>query len=494
MGLRGGLLSVAVAAAVVASSIAGPASSTPAGGGASTEPHLTSFACSADAAHVIGVSLYGDTYRGYVNWVPEHFVSPPGSPWTVEYGDGVVRLTVLGMYLPLPGQPSVRGTMELTARVDTLHPTVTRTGVGPGSGDSNDQHVYLQVARALELVRPAHVAFDNGRSYDVSGCTGSVVSRTMERQSDPRARVATGAHTGGWCDPTVNGTRVDELSIDTTSEPWSVMLATYDDRGTPDDVDDDTWATYWSDSGVTLDQLAAGLTLDLTGESWPPPEDGEPATATLSLHWEASVTSRFSLVSGTWTQNATVTSGPLTGVARYGDGASVELTCLAYRDSYRYLQAGGGAPGGGAPPRNDSPAGAVPLAGTTTVQTSGTALEAEQPNPCTVAWDERPDYRATHTVWYTLTGDGPTTVDTAGSRFDTAIAVYTRDGSGSFVPLDGACNDDSRVAIAPGLFGVSLQARSTFDAEPGTVYYVQVGGVSSDDNYGALQLRAGQGA
>jgi hypothetical protein len=89
-------------------------------------------------------------------------------------------------------------------------------------------------------------------------------------------------------------------------------------------------------------------------------------------------------------------------------------------------------------------------------------------------------------VWFTLTGSGPTQVDTAGTRFDTAVAVYVRADDGALLPV--ACNDDWYRPVAPGLFSLTLQARAAFVAEPGTTYYVQVGGVSSDANYGALRV------
>jgi hypothetical protein len=462
----------------------------PATGGAATgpeAPYLDRFSCSADPAHIIGVSWDGNAYRGTVNWVPEHFVAPVGAPWEVAYDDGVVRLIAQGQYLPLPGQPFLRGTMTLTAQVDELATTVTRSGGGRGSGDANDQQVQLEISRALEVVGTAHVEFDNGHTTEVSGCTGSVVSRTIDRQSDPRARVASGSTSGAWCTPVEHGTRVDDLWIDTATEDWWFTLSAYDDGGTPADIDDDRGAFYFNQNPLTLAQIAEGAVLDMTGETL----TGEPVSAAITLHWTAATTAQTALWSGTWTTRSTVTSGPMPAGVAYDDGSAVELDCFAYRNDYRMVNVGGGSPPTAHPPTNDSPAGAVPLAGVTSVQTSGTALDAEEPNPCTEPWDQQPDYRATHTIWFTITGNGPTTVDTAGTRFDTALAVYSSDDAGTLTPVDGACNDDWWRPLTPGLVALSLQARATFVAEPGTTYLVQVGGVSSDANYGSLRISVG---
>ncbi|KRA38427.1 MULTISPECIES: hypothetical protein [unclassified Nocardioides] len=454
------------------------------------EPFLDSFHCSADPAHNIGVFLDGDTYRGNVNWVPEHFVAPTGAPWEVKYADGQVRLIAQGQYLPLPGQPFRRGTMTLTAQVSELHPTVTHTGTGTGSGASNDQEVHLTVARALEVMGTAHLEFDNGSTAEVSGCTGSVVSRTMDRQSEPKAQVRSASTSGAWCNPVEQGTRVDEVWIDTATEDWVVTLSTYDDAGTPDNFDDDSGAFYSSVTTVTLAQIEDGTSLELAGTNL----QGDPVDATMTLAWSGATVSPSALLSGTWTQRSTITSGPLTGDVTDADGRVTALDCFAYSADHRRVDTGGGSPPTGPAPINDTPGGAVVLTGTATLQTSGSALEAEQANPCTEPWEDQPDYRATHTVWFAVTGDGPTTIDTAGTRFDTAIAVYVADEAGALVPVEDGCNDDWWRPLAPGLVTLTLQARSTFDAASGTTYYVQVGGVSSDENYGALRVAVRSGS
>jgi hypothetical protein len=479
-----------VAAMLAATGLASPSVASGSAAGASTqvEPYLSAFGCHADFTHSISVSLAGGVYRGSVNWEPEQFVSPPGPLWAVSYADGEVRLRVEGRYAPaVLGDPPVQGFVELAAQVAELHPTPVLTGGGAGSGDDNDQQVHLEVRRALELVGTARVTFDNGHVYEVSGCTGSIVTGIMEQSSTPKAQISTGLGTGAWCFPTQNGSRVDELSIDTSlGEPWSLNLVTFDDGGTPDDETDDVLASYQGLSGVTLAQLAGGEPVEFSGSTWP---GGEEVQATLTMRWSDLTTSQFSIYSGTSTGRHTVTSGPLLGSVTYGDGTSDSIDCFAYSDSFRVTQAGGGSPATGVAPYNDTPARAISLTGATIVQTSGTALEAEAPNPCTVPTELLQDYRATHTVWFNVTGAGSISIDTAGTRFDTAIAVYTRDSNGRLV--DVACNDDHVSEVTPGLFFPTLQAWTRFDAQAGTTYLVQVGGVSADDNYGALRVALG---
>jgi hypothetical protein len=75
------------------------------------------------------------------------------------------------------------------------------------------------------------------------------------------------------------------------------------------------------------------------------------------------------------------------------------------------------------------------------------------------------------------------TVDTAGSDYDTVIAVYTAAGGG-FVPVPDACVDD--VPVQP--VGRTLQAAVTWQTVAGTTYYVQIGGYPQSLPYGNLRV------
>ena len=145
---------------------------------------------------------------------------------------------------------------------------------------------------------------------------------------------------------------------------------------------------------------------------------------------------------------------------------------------------------GGKVPSNDLPGGAklLTVGSRTSVATKGASPVREAPYEC-LTFDEGEgdifEVPVGHTVWYRIVGTGgPVTVDTAGSDYDTVIAVYTSDGAGGFTPVPGACVDD--VALQP--IGRSLQASVTWDTVAGTVYYVQIGGFPETFPYGNLRV------
>lgn len=114
---------------------------------------------------------------------------------------------------------------------------------------------------------------------------------------------------------------------------------------------------------------------------------------------------------------------------------------------------------------NDTPDGAVALSLGKVVndQTRNTAIDPElQVDAC-----PQEDDRFGHTLWYSFTGPGgPVTIDTAGSDFDTVIAVY--DDELTLL----ACNDD--IEFEP--IGGTLQAALTIDTVEGETYLIQAGG------------------
>jgi hypothetical protein len=122
-----------------------------------------------------------------------------------------------------------------------------------------------------------------------------------------------------------------------------------------------------------------------------------------------------------------------------------------------------------APPVNDAPDGAIELAPGDSARANTTGAETfpEVPN-ATCPQGVFDGMGAT--VWYTVEGTGgEVTIDSAGTDFDTVMAVYTFDGE-SLTEI--ACLDD--VAFEP--IGATLQAAITIDTTPGVTYYVQVGG------------------
>lgn len=117
-----------------------------------------------------------------------------------------------------------------------------------------------------------------------------------------------------------------------------------------------------------------------------------------------------------------------------------------------------------AQPVNDDLAGATGISAipfTDSVDTSEATVEPGEP----VDPDETCPPRGA-TIWYELTLDAGQTVrvNTAGSDYDTTLAVYTGSDFGDLNQV--ACNDDT-------FFG--LQASLDFEAEPGVTYLIQVG-------------------
>jgi len=173
--------------------------------------------------------------------------------------------------------------------------------------------------------------------------------------------------------------------------------------------------------------------------------------------------------------------GTFTVMPDTGDPVVFDLTdCVAaavhIKDQLH--AANGPKPKGKAVP-NDTPDTAQPLdvGDQARVMTRTAAPAPEAPSEDCLGFD------LVGTVWYSVTAesDGPLTIDTAGSDFDTALAVYAADGS--LDPIPGACNDD--VGVPP--FGRLIQAQVTFEAVAGTTYLVQVGSFPGDGQlYGKL--------
>lgn len=140
---------------------------------------------------------------------------------------------------------------------------------------------------------------------------------------------------------------------------------------------------------------------------------------------------------------------------------------------------------GGKGPSNDTPDGATPLRIGRWVNdhTGGASYDPEFP----VATCPQADDAFGRTLWYTFTGTGgPVTIDTAGSDFDTVVAVY----DGSLTEI--ACVDD--VEFEP--VGFTLQSAVTVNTDAGATYYVQVGGFhdlffGGDPEFGRLRIRIG---
>jgi hypothetical protein len=222
-------------------------------------------------------------------------------------------------------------------------------------------------------------------------------------------------------------------------------------------------------------------------------ETGEPVAGGASIHLEIVGSGEpfdYILKFATGREVASGVVLDLEGTLTIGDITFDLGPCVGIDIQTKFIntQPSGPKPGGKVP-SNDLPSGAKLLAvgARTSVVTKGASLEREAPYEC-LTFDEGGgvfEVPVANTVWYKIDGTGgPVTVDTAGSDYDTVIAVYTSDGAGGFTPVPDACVDD--VALEP--IGRTLQAAVTWDTVAGTTYYVQIGGYPQSFPYGNLRV------
>lgn len=163
--------------------------------------------------------------------------------------------------------------------------------------------------------------------------------------------------------------------------------------------------------------------------------------------------------------------------------------CVGYYRDVKQVATNPAGPGpGGKRPANDAPAGAISLkpGDRKTVSTRGTSPALETDMTCLTFIDpftgEEIHAEGAHSVWYKVTGKGAdVTFDTAGSDYDTIVAVYA--GSPD-VTAEVGCVDD--VFFQP--IGRTLQASVTWHADAGTTYWVQAGGLVGGVTYGNLKV------
>lgn len=164
-----------------------------------------------------------------------------------------------------------------------------------------------------------------------------------------------------------------------------------------------------------------------------------------------------------------------------GQSFTIDATsCFANAfDSHQVNTAPSGPKPGGRAPANDAPQGALPLTigSGVNAQTGGATLEPEiQTQNC----PEGEFDKFGRTVWYTFEGTGTAvTLDTAGSNFDTVLAVYVMDGD-SLVEI--GCIDDVFDS------GISFQAKLSGVAEDGVTYWIQIGGFDARDRGGDVEF------
>ncbi len=169
-----------------------------------------------------------------------------------------------------------------------------------------------------------------------------------------------------------------------------------------------------------------------------------------------------------------------------GDSFPIDFDhCFAATFDVHLADNGASGPKPGPAPSNDAPEGAIPLAVGTRLQVNTTGTVNEPEVPITTCPDgDRDDLG--HTVWYTVEGTGgDVTVDTAGTRFDTVMAVYLMEADEL---VEVACNDD--VDFEP--IGGTFQAAISGPTEEGVTYWIQVGGFKNPEIFGGGEAQSGR--
>jgi subtilisin-like proprotein convertase family protein len=219
-----------------------------------------------------------------------------------------------------------------------------------------------------------------------------------------------------------------------------------------------------SDPTSPLNAVSGNITLNWTEVATAPiisnftPNSGPPGTlvmitgthfaGTTAVSFNNVDAANFSIVSDTQI-SAIVPEGADSGPIRVSSAAGVTVS------SANFMTTGA--------PSNDSFANAQPLSGnsgTITGTNNGATKENGEPNHAGNIGGS--------SVWYTWTApaSGKWTFDTAGSNFDTLLAVYIGSNIGSISLI--ASNDDAGVA--------DRTSRLSFDAISGTVYRIAVDG------------------
>ena len=375
-------------------------------------------------------------------------------PAAVTFGPTSAQVTI-------PLLPS--GEAHITASLDPAA-DISFTDAGK---DGNSRYKTTVSGTALAASGTLTLPGESPATFGPDGCNASDV-RVDTFFSQPHASVRSFSATNGTCDLTTpdGDTAAVFMAID---DATLFLDASVNDSGGD--------AVGASGAG---DIIAGGVAMTLDEYD---PETGDPtsthSTAEVSLTESADDFS-YVLRSSNGAQRVTGSLVDVAGVLTTSIGTFDLDPCVitALRGKEHTTPSNGPKPGGKRP-ANDLPAGAMTLtAGSkTSVSTKGAQVPSEAGYPCMVVEDFEGGVvtiPVEHTVWYAVSGTGRSiTVDTAGSNFDTVIAVY------GGAPVAGApisCVDDT--PLEP--FGRTLQASVTFATVPGTTYWVQAGGLNED--------------
>jgi hypothetical protein len=341
--------------------------------------------------------------------------------------------------------------------------------------DGNRQHRFTGVSQPMD---PTGSLLVGGSTFSLDECFADETTITVF-ETNPRSFVTHFSNRDVGCE--LSNAAGDTGFLFTSLEEGEVFI---DAAVFPADGSAGTGAFG---SGVLTDGI-----LDATLDAFDF-ETGEPAVGGASIHLEivgSGEPFEFVIKNATFRLTARGVTLDLEGTLTIGTSVFDLGACVGVDGRTKLIDTFPSGPKpGGKVPSNDLPSGAKLLAAgeRTSVATKGASPEREASYEClTFDFDgEVFEVPVGHTVWYRIVGTGdPVTVDTAGSDFDTVIAVYTADGAGGFTPVPDACVDD--VPVEP--IGATLQAAVTFDTVAGTTYYVQIGGFPQSFPYGNLRV------
>jgi hypothetical protein len=410
-----------------------------------------------------GASLAGDVFA-IVDGGSTALLTDPSTPPDIA-GDGLDRVMTVALIDELEN-PAGTAVVEFDLIAGAPEPVDERFRDGNAWVDIEGTRAPLEGTALVSLPNDVTVT---------TTCSGEVRELTVF-MTDPAARIRQSDGVVMECDlvgPDGALTLVAEVSADGdfafasgAADIHGLAMVGIEGSATLDGADLIIDAfVYDPFEGETLGSLGGALGLTATGDTfrWKLPYSNGPIF----------VSGEYLAVSGTLTAQLDV------------DGSAVEASwdadaCIAadqhVKDQLLPMQ---GPKPKGRPLPNDGPDGALDLElGVTSRQMTRTTVpESEASTLDCLGVD------MAHTVWYrvTATSDGPLTIDTRGSDFDTVVAVYAADDLTS--PL--GCNDD--VNHPP--LNRTIEAILEFDAEAGATYLVQAGSFPGPvQQYGKLVL------
>lgn len=393
--------------------------------------------------------------------------SPTMSGWTdlVERSEDADQVDLRAAFTVFDAEGNELGDGLIVATLTPASPAEPIDEVGQGNRKSIVQGTRQAMTVAASLTMP-------GVQLELDSCGGER-SDVSVFETDPTAFV--NANEGTYVDcfwETPDATAYLYVIEDESGSYADAFLATAEQM------------LFAQGATASVSPSAMSASIDLVND------DGDPFTADASATLAPSggpVTS--TLLSATSKEKLVEQGLTPEGELAFSSGETFtidESSCrgVAFATHFRNSGPAGPKVGGKAPP-NDGPEGAIAVASGTgfNVQTTGTSLAAEiQVTACPEG-----DFDAMgHTVWYTIEGTGePVSIDSAGSNFDTVMAVFVRDGSGF---EEVACIDD----VFGDPVGVTFQAALTLDTIEGQTYFVEVGGwqnfFNGDTDSGRLRL------